>query len=79
MYIIAATGQRTDSPEIGERYYVENPCTPDGGHEYADRICPQCGRDFCWSCCGATNVHEGGKHRPDYMECPECGHDWYQD
>ena len=46
-------------------------------HEYAERTCAQCGRDYCWSCCGATNVHEGGKHSPDFMECPDCGHDWY--
>ena len=77
MYIISSTGERTDSPKIGQIYSLENPCTEDGGHEYADRICPKCGRDFCWACCGSTNVHEGGKHYPDFMECPECGHDWY--
>lgn len=51
-------------------------CT-DGGweHEYATETCPKCERVFCWACCGGTNVHHGGKHEPDYMHCPACGHD----
>lgn len=48
-------------------------------HEYAPRICPQCDTEFCWSCCGGTNVHQGGKYDPDYMLCPSCGHDIYKD
>jgi hypothetical protein len=47
----------------------------DGTHEYAERICPACGQDFCFSCCGRTNVHEGGKYQPDFMTCPVCGFD----
>ena len=46
-----------------------------GGHEYLEHTCPQCNTVFCWDCCGKTNRHEGGKHQPDFMECPVCGHD----
>jgi len=45
------------------------------GHRYATDTCPRCGAEFCWQCCGQTNVHEGGKHEPDYKLCPVCGHD----
>ena len=58
-----------------------NGCVDEGWyrrHEYAEKVCSKCGHDFCWSCCGGTNVHEGGKHTPDYQYCPSCGHDWYQ-
>lgn len=48
-------------------------------HDYAEKTCPECGDVFCWNCCGNTNVHEGGKYDPDFMECPKCGHDWYAD
>ena len=54
-------------------------CREDGGHEYAEKVCAKCGATFCWSCCGRTNVHEGGKYQPDFMECPSCGHDYYSD
>ena len=77
MYVNAKTGERVEHPELGRSYWVENPCDGKGGHEYADRICQNCGMDFCWSCCGGTNVHEGGKHEPDFMHCPKCGHDYY--
>ena len=50
-----------------------------GMHEYAVVECPSCGREFCWNCCGGTNVHEGGKYDPDYMFCPGCGRDVYSD
>lgn len=46
-------------------------------HEYAEKTCVKCGHVFCFSCCGNTNVHEGGKYQPDFMECPKCGHDYY--
>jgi hypothetical protein len=51
----------------------------DGTHEYAERICPACGQEFCFTCCGATNIHEGGKYQPDFMECPVCGWDIYSE
>lgn len=47
-------------------------------HEYAEKECPSCGDVFCWTCCGSTNVHEGGKYIPDFMLCPSCGHDYYE-
>ena len=78
MYVNTRTGERVEVAELGQGpYRFENPCTDDGDHEYSDRICPNCGRDFCWSCCGWTNVHEGGKHEEDSMLCPSCGHDYY--
>lgn len=46
-----------------------------GMHEYSEETCPKCGKVFCWSCCGGTNVHQGGKYEPDFMLCPKCGHD----
>jgi hypothetical protein len=61
-----------------ERTLLISTC-PETGHEYAEKICPHCGQDFCWSCCGSTNVDQGGKHAPDYMICPNCGHDYYQE
>lgn len=45
-------------------------------HEYAEKTCV-CGEVFCYSCCGGTNVDQGGKHEPDYMYCPDCGADYY--
>jgi len=66
-----------EQPEHGVLFQFENPCTEDGGHAYAEKICPKCGADFCWACCGNTNVHEGGKYEPDFMTCPKCGHDIY--
>ena len=79
MYVNARTSERVEEPvpDGQDTYWLENPCTEDGGHEYAVRICPNCGRDFCWTCCGGTNVHEGGKHEPDSMLCPSCGHDYF--
>jgi len=58
---------------------IKNPCDNLGGHEYSTNICPKCKRDFCWACGGNTNVHEGGKYEPDFMYCPQCGHDIYSD
>lgn len=46
-------------------------------HEYATKTCPSCGEIFCYSCCGSTNVEQGGKYEPDYMTCPSCNHDYY--
>lgn len=54
---------------------MEYDCIED--HAYAERICPICGAIFCFNCCGNTNVHEGGKYDPDFMNCPRCGHDIY--
>lgn len=48
-------------------------------HDYTTHVCPICGQHFCWSCCGATNVHQGGKYDDDFMLCPKCGHDICQD
>ena len=46
-------------------------------HPYTERTCPVCNTTFCWECCRATNVHEGGHYEDDYMECPNCGHDYF--
>jgi len=51
-------------------------CTNEG-HEYAQKTCSNCGRDFCYACCKGTNVDQGGKHEADFMICPHCGHDYY--
>lgn len=50
-------------------------CIPN--HKYAEKACLQCGQKFCWECCQETNIHNGGKHQPDYMLCPHCNHDYY--
>lgn len=50
-----------------------------GVHEYSEIECPKCGVVFCWNCCRSTNVHQGGKHEPDFMLCPSCGHDVYSE
>jgi len=44
-------------------------------HEYATETCPECRQVFCFTCCGGTNHHEGGKYTPDFKLCPRCGHD----
>ena len=49
----------------------------DGSHEYSEKTCPACGEEFCFSCCGNTNVHEGGKYEEDFMNCPKCGFNYY--
>ena len=49
-----------------------------GFHEYDEKTCPNCGQVFCYNCCGGTNVDNGSKYEPDYMDCPSCGHDWYR-
>lgn len=49
-------------------------CT-DEHHEYSERKCLECGEVFCWNCCKATNIHEGGKYEKDFMLCPKCGND----
>ena len=46
-------------------------------HEYATKRCSRCETRFCFTCCGRTNVHEGGKHTPDFMLCPICQTDFY--
>jgi len=48
-------------------------------HQYTVKTCPKCGADFCYACCGDTNVSQGGKHDPNYMYCPHCGWDYYSD
>ena len=47
-------------------------------HEYAEKICPNCKELFCYNCCESTNIDQGGKYEPDYMNCPICGYDYYQ-
>ena len=47
-------------------------------HEYSEKICG-CGKVFCYSCCGSTNVDQGGKYEADYMTCPACGLDYYRE
>lgn len=44
-------------------------------HEYSEEKCPHCGQVFCYACCGGQNVDQGGKYEPDFMSCPNCGHD----
>ncbi len=46
-------------------------------HDYAEKQCLKCGEIFCYSCCGGTNVDQGGKYESDYMTCPHCGFDYY--
>lgn len=53
--------------------HVYDPCIEQ--HEYAEETCPNCGQEFCFACCGSTNVHEGGKYEPSFMLCPRCGKD----
>ncbi len=50
-------------------------CNPNE-HQYSEKICV-CGAVFCYSCCGGTNVDQGGKYEPDYMLCPVCKADFY--
>jgi hypothetical protein len=56
---------------------MEEKCTTDGNHRYAEKECPECGHIFCYSCCRDTNVDQGGKYDPDFMDCPNCGADYY--
>lgn len=69
----------TTTTAHGVRFRFEFPCTDDGQHEYSEYICPKCGRDFCFACCGGTNVDQGGKYEEDFMYCPGCGHDIYSE
>ena len=46
-------------------------------HPYATKVCKKCGKDFCYNCCGSTNVDQGGKHEVDFMHCPHCDFDFY--
>ena len=48
-----------------------------GHHQYSVKVCTECGTEFCYSCCAGTNVDQGGKYDPDFMLCPNCGHDYY--
>ncbi len=49
-------------------------------HDYTVEQCSQCGQEFCYSCCGGTNVDQGGMtYNHYYMFCPTCGHDIYTD
>ena len=48
-------------------------------HNYAEKTCPKCKTIFCYDCCKGTNVDQGGKYAPDYMNCPNCGHDYYSE
>lgn len=64
-------------PEKGETR-MENNCEM-GNHEYSEKECSSCGVIFCYSCCGYTNVANGGKYEQDSMTCPKCGHDYYED
>jgi len=57
---------------------MKNLICEDGEHEYAEKICEICGFRFCWSCCATTNVHEWGI-KIAFMECPNCGHDYWHD
>jgi predicted RNA-binding Zn-ribbon protein involved in translation (DUF1610 family) len=50
---------------------------PNGSHEYAEKLCPECGAQFCFSCSLWSNRSEGGKYEPDSELCPACGHDYY--
>ena len=61
---------------VDEGFSISGLC--EDGHRYASRKCPICGTVFCWSCCGGTNVHQGGKYETDFMFCPACGHDIYK-
>ena len=50
----------------------------ENGHEYAEKVCPQCEQEFCYACCDGQNVDQGGKYEKDYMFCPHCGQDYYE-
>jgi hypothetical protein len=67
-----------ETPDHGVNFSFTNPCC-EWDHEYAEKICQKCGRDFCYSCCESTNVDSGGKYEPDFMLCPGCGHDYYEE
>lgn len=54
-------------------------CTNDYNHLYDTKTCVICGKKYCYSCCSSTNVDQGCKCEPDYMVCPECGHDWFEE
>jgi len=65
-----------------KEYHHNDGCTLDNmsrHHDYADKTCHNCGSVFCYTCCGRTNVHEGGKYAPDFMTCPVCDHDYYSE
>jgi len=46
-------------------------------HPYATKDCPHCNGQYCYNCCAGTNVDQGGKYEHDYMFCPHCGKDFY--
>lgn len=46
------------------------------GHSYTSNSCPQCGQEFCWQCCAASN--EGEPYvKKNFRLCPRCGHDYF--
>jgi len=49
----------------------------DGSHMYDIMECPKCGCDFCFDCCGNTNVTESPSPERKFMECPMCGENYY--
>lgn len=53
-------------------------CCECGRHEYDEKRC-ECGHTFCYSCCGNTNVDQGGKYEKTFMNCPVCGQDYYEE
>ena len=61
-----------------ESLNLEINCCTVGNHSYSERLCFECGQVFCYDCCRDTNVDQGGKYDPDYMMCPACGHDIYE-
>ena len=76
MGYIVNNKEQVENPRHGVVFEFSNPCH-NFGHEYAERICTKCGRDFCYSCSGDQNLDQGGKYIPDFMKCPTCGHDYY--
>ena len=50
-------------------------CCKRGVHKYASHLCNNCDFEYC-ACCGNTNVDSG--YQVDFMNCPQCGHDYYQ-
>ena len=64
--------EQIEIPRHGILFTFANPCRT-FDHESAEKTCPKCGRDFCYSCC----MDHDRKYIPEFMECPACGHDYY--